>query len=375
MPRQPDKVEIVTDSGTFDKIESCQIVNDITAPTEASFRLGDDQAYAEIDDLVFPAQTFEVRLNGKPRLKGRAETNTYQGSDGVELELVVRTQLSDARYSSADPRVSVKKTSVEDFVLQCYKPLGLTKDDFTFGAFKAADLMTGKASNGDFVDLEPIKEDQAKVNPPETIFAAVERHLKRYGATQWDGPDGKIIIGRPDDEQAPIARLICTRQNRGQGNNILAFRFIRDFSELAREIAVYGNSPGKDIFKSSIKGSAIDEDVDAITFGGDLPHFNRLAIMIDQQAKTQAQADRNAQRELSARRRRKDAFEIQVDGWTYWNGSESIPWANNTTVDVDIEMLGGNQGRYLIVRTDLEYSTDNGLTTSLTMVAPGIWVI
>jgi hypothetical protein len=64
-----------------------------------------------------------------------------------------------------------------------------------------------------------------------------------------------------------------------------------------------------------------------------------------------------------------------VDSWSYWNGSEQIPWANNTTVDIDVEQLGGPVGRFLVVRVQLRLTLDGAATTSITVVAPGIWVL
>jgi len=377
VPRQPDRISVHTSTGEFDRFSRITITNDITSPTEAVLELGDDDAYNELRDLVAPGEDFTVRLNGKPRLKGRAEINVIPADpqNGIVIQLTIRTKLSDARYASGDPKTRVENSSVEEFLLALYKPLGFAKADFLFAPNNARDLITGllKGSNTVPEDFEAIKVKAAKVKPPETIYNAAERHLKRYGATQWHGPDGRIIVGRPDDTQDPTYRLLSKRGKQSRGNNVVRYRKIVDFSEVPSSVVVYGQTRGGDITKSPIKGVAVDAD--AFTLAANTGHFNRLVVMSSQQAKTQAQADRIAQRELSKRIRRKDAYEVTVDGWSYWTGTEQIPWANNATADLDFDAVGGNQGKYLIVRVDLDYDIQGSATTRLSLVAPGIWVI
>jgi len=376
MKRQPDIIVVRTPSGSFDKWESLRIVNDITSPTEAIFTIGDDGVWRELKDLVQPGGEFEVLLNGRPRLKGRAEVNELpmSASSGTVLSLTVRTKLSDARYASARPEVKVEQTSIKDFILEVYAPLGYTEKDFYFGenSFVARDLITGVAAGAaPPEDFEAIKVDQAKVQPPETIYEAVERHLKRYGATQWDGPTGQIIIGRPNDEQPPLYRLISKRNS--DGNNILTCRKTADWSEVPREISMYGASAGQSAAKQSMRGTVTNPTVQAVYDA--TGHFNRIVILPTQQGKDQQQVDRMAQREMSARIRRQDAYEVTADGWTYWDGEKHIPWANNTTTDIEVDTIGGPQGRYLIVKVELAMSSSTGTTSTMQLVAPGIWVI
>ena len=360
MPRKPDQITVESDDGgLFDAFESLTISNDILRTAEAKFELGDDNAFFELEEIIRPGNDFTVKLNGRPRLKGRAEVNMIPGSagGGVKLSLTVRSKMSDARYASADPSIKVEKSSIKDFLLLLFKPLGIVEKDFVFAPFTAADLMTGKAGDSTLAfEPDPIKVDQAKVNPPETIYSAATRHLKRYGATIWDAPDGRIIVGAPDDTQTPQFQLICCFPPDGQGNNLLDFRKIIDWSDVGKEINVHGSTAGQEIADAT-------------------GHFNRRVIIKNQGSKEQGQADRLAVRELSARSRTKDAWEIGVDGWTYWDGSAQIPWANNTTAEVNIAPAGGARGTYLIVATDLQLSVGGAVTTRLQLVAPGVWVI
>jgi prophage tail gpP-like protein len=374
--RQPDKIEVLTSEGTLDKFSSLEIRNDIAGPTEASFELGDDGAWSELKSVVTPGSSVIVRLNGKLRLTGRAEVAEVPGDagSGMAIRLTVRTKMSDARYASADPSVKVKDSSIKDFVLACYAPLGYTESDFAFAPFVARDLMTGEAGGAaPPFELEPIQEDQAKVNPPETIFEAVERHLRRHRATHWDSPDGRIIVGAPDETQAPKYRLQCKRGPASKANNVLRFNRIADWSEVPSEIVVYGQTSGRDITRASVKGVVEFGPVKDVA--GKTRHFTRKVILADQATKSLQQAEQKARRELSSRIRRYDAWEFTVDGWSYFDGTKQIPWATNTTTDVDVETLGGVQGRYLIHAVSCSLSTAASATTRLTLSGPGVWIL
>lgn len=375
MRRKPDKVVVEVSGCVFDRFESLEIVNDILGVTEARFTVGDDGSWARLERLVAPGRIFTVKLNDKLRMKGRAEVNNIPGNpaSGVVFDLMIRSKLSDARYASADPGITVTNTSIKQFVIRCYAPLGYAAADFkTSDELDDVELMTGKfRSRAGTKDVEAITPHQAMIQPPETICEAVERHLKRYRLLHWDAPNGQIIVGQPDENARPLYRLLAKTGRMGKANNIVSFERIKDWTNVARTVRVHGHTFGKDIVSSPFKGEATDADVDEVARR--TGHFNRLVLIQDMQSKDQAAAQRAADRELQARRRFKDALEITTDGWSFWNGTEQIPWAPNTTVDVDIDATGGPFGKYLITRTELRLTIDEGATTKLRLCRPKDW--
>lgn len=375
--RPPDVVTIESDAGSFDAFESLSIVNDIEGLTEATFAFGDESSWEALEQIIAPGEPFSVLVNGRPRMAGRAEVNDYSATvaSGFLVTLTCRTKLADARYRSAEPTVRVAKTSIKDYILALYAPLGYVESDFQFSEATARDLMTGKSQGGkDAVDLAPLQAEQAKVNPPETTYDAAERHLKRHHMTHWDGPDGKILVGAPDDTQAPLYRAICKKAGpASKGNNCGAIHRIRDWSEVAGDIAVFGTTPGREIAKTALRGAAVDLDLAAVF--AKTGHFSRPVIIPSEQAKTLDAATAIAARELSARKRRKDVWELTLDGWSYWDGNEAVVYAHNTVIDVDVEGGGASaRGSYLVHRVQLTYN-ESGLVTQLTAVAPGVWAI
>jgi len=370
--RKPDQIVVESAGTAFDGFESLEITNDITGPSEARLVIGDDGAWEELEQKVKPGTEWKVKLNNRLRLTGRAEVNEIPSDpdSGTLVQLTVRTKRTDAMVRSAEP-VTVQNTTIKAFILALYGQLGYGEADFVFGEFADVELMTGKSGAGkaNVDNLASITVEQAKVQPPETIHECAERHLKRYQATHWDGPDGKIIVGRPDDTQAPRYVLLAKRGAKS-GNNVLRCQRVIDWTDVPRKVRVYGHTFGRDITSSHFSGEAQDDDVDAVAAA--TGHFDRLVIVQDQQSKAADAAAKTAQRELSARIRRKHAWELETDGWSWWNGSEQVPWAPNTTVEVDVE-AGGPKGTFLIVRTVLKLDLEGAATTAITCVAPGVW--
>jgi prophage tail gpP-like protein len=369
--RRPDVIRVDTENGSFDAFERIEVVNDIFGPAEASFDIGvSRRAWREIGQFIRPGQLFDVYVNDRLRLRGRAEANEVHSSTngGTTARLTVRTKLMDARYASADPATKVSKTSIRDFILALYKPLGFKDKDFVFDPAVARDLMTGKAKGGKApVDLAPLQADQAKVQPPESIFDAAARHLDRHHLIQWDAGDGRIVIGSPD-KFAPSLYLLSARRGAASvANSICSFERVIDWSEVPSSLTVYGGTPGKDLARASLRYSVVDGQL----YGANLRtgHFHRPVLIPAEGVKTIAQAADKASREYAQRVRRKDAWEITTDGWSFWNGTESITWAINTAAELDIDTLGGPAGRYLITRVAMTASLDEKATT-LTLSSP-----
>lgn len=374
--RPRDVIRIETEKGAFDAFNSIQLVQDLFDSSTAAVEIGDDGTWKEIEQIVAPGKPFKVFCNGLLQMTGRCEVNEVpvEASSGTVVSLTCRTKMADARYASADPKTSFKDVSVKKFVLSLYAQLGYTEADFQFAPAADVDLITGKKrGHPDPIDLEPLKAEQAKVSPPETIVEAASKHLARHHLIHWDAADGRICVGRPDDTQAPFYRFLCKRGTQAAGNNVIGARRIKDWSEVPSELWVYGGTVGKDITKSAFRGLAVDLDLLAVA--ADAGHFHRAVIIPAEGAKSLAQATARAQRELAARSRRKDAWEFEIDGWAYWNGSELINYAINTTCDVDVETVGGvSNGRYLLSRIARSLDPKKGATTAVQVVAPGILV-
>lgn len=356
----------------FENFTTFAIHNSMTAPIESSFELGDDTGYSRISELVGLGARFRVFVNDRLRITGRVELHDAAISFDRSMTetFTIRTKLTDAIFSSAPARVRVSGVSIRDFILAVYKSVGLTAADFDFRGDVSRDLLTGRTSRGKRppIPIEPIKEDEAKVQPPESCFAAVDRHLRRHGFMHWDGPDGKIVVGAPDDKQEPSYALRLLKGIDGQYNNVIEATRGQDVSEAPTELGVFGT--GAKAGEPRLKASAVARNEDLLAAG-----FTRRAAIVDEAMRTRSFAERRAAREMSQRRRGLERITATVDGLAYRDGLDPIPWSPDTVADLYFELLGGALGAYYLEDVQMTRAADSGDLTRLTFVPKGVWLL
>lgn len=385
MPRHRDRIEIITSAGECKIASSVRLSQGMEEGAQLSLSCGDDRAWAAITRIFYPGQVAKLLLNGALQFTGRWEINHVPSDPhgGVTAELTARPRSADARYNTAvkgtgktaheDGDLSFQNISLKSYVLALFEPLGYSAADFQFDATADRDLVTGQKTGLPWlVDLEPLQQGRAKVQPGETVWDAFQRHIKRFHLLSWDGADGRIVVGRADDMAAPRYRLRAKRGSMSRANNILSATRTRDWSEAVSEVRIAGSTMGDDGDPRPLFGAAGDADVLAVA--NSTQHFRRrLLLPLEGQAVTQGLAEARARRELALRSKGKDAWELNVDGWSYWDGARSIPWAINATVDVDVDTIGAEgAGRYLIHKIQRTLDVHGSATTTLSIVAPGI---
>jgi len=364
------RVENLDGEGVLENFTSATITNSLTEPAETAFELGDDGTWEGINRAVSPGSRYRVFVNGRPRLTGKVELldAPFDASGGATVRFTVRSKLSDAWYQAADPNVRIKGASIKEYLLALYDNVGIFEDDFVFDAAAARDLMTGKQPGGGESppDLEEIEEEHLRPNPPESVYMAADRALRRHGLMHWDSPDGRIVVSSPNDEQAPLYSLRAMVGPPGRANNILSAVRTKDWTEVASHVVVYGKSGG--LQHATGKVRAVVEDEEVVSAG-----FFRPVIVIADTAKTQEMAEHAGRRERTARAKRKDAWRVTVDGLAFWNGGEAIPYGIDTTCEVVASVVGGPAGAYFVHRTTLERTPGNGDVATLEVVRRGVW--
>lgn len=360
-------------AGSLENFTSMMIRNDITMPSEASFEVGDDGTWNALGNIFEPGVEFQLFVNETPRMRGRVEMNDVplDPQAGAVVRFTIRTKLSDAMYASANQGTRVQGASIQDFVLAVYEPLGYTIDDFIFDQSTARNLITGRdATTGEIpADLERIKISEARVKPPETIYAAADRHLRRHGFMHWDDPSGKIVVGAPADDDDPTYTFNMYRQiGKSPMNNVLGATRSRDWSGVPSSVNVYGRGGKRGFTRSNVGATVNDGDVTTANF------YRPLHILAEG-IRTNELAVRAANRELANRSRRKDGFNIDVDGFSFWNGQESINYAPDTVAQINTDVAGGDGGAYYIHATTLTRDAAAGDACSLECVKRGIWTL
>lgn len=421
MKRPDDTITIESVGGevsvVVDRAMNYELAMSLRQPSIARFEVGDDRTWGAWRDVTRIGGQFRILVNNQPRLKGRMLTrNMPLSSDaGATVQLTVRTHLADAAFTACTPGLEVRGVTLQKLVLLAFERQGLTEADFDFRADLARDVITGRRSGQPNAaagirarlarleqdtsasleeitrqkrvlnqslqgaetrpvvpDLVEIQVAQANVQPGETVRAFVDRHLYRHGLMMWDGSDGRIVIGHPDDSQTPLYLLACLRDRaQSAANNIESASRLEDYEQVPTALWVYGRDGGKGYaVKGSVKASERDAVLSAIE-----PPLDRIVMILDQGVKTQELAEARARREMLGRSLAKDAWVLQTDGFSYWSGRERIPYAIDTVAELRVDLAERADGPYLIHECVMNGTPAGGHSTRLTAVGKGIWVL
>jgi prophage tail gpP-like protein len=370
MYEREETVTIESSGGTgrpirIDRATSYEVTTDLTAPSESRVEMGDNGTWAELKEAIAIGRRFRVALNGRGLLTGRLLMRglPLSASAGATVQLTIRTRLADAAFTSCD-NVNVKQATLKEIVLKAYATIGMTEADFEFNADVARNVMTGRSANhGAQVDLEAIKEQDARVQPPETVYAFVDRHLRRFGLLHWDGGDGKIVVGYPNDLQTALYMLRSTREY-PMNNNVLEAARTEDYEQVPGTLSVYGQGGGRDYKRARVSTSVMDA-----VLSGVAPDLRRKTMVIDESITSPALAAARAYREMAMRSLNSDSWDVTVRGWTY----RGIPYAVNTVADLVVDTASPTTAPMFIWRVSRSGNADNGHTARLTMAARGVW--
>jgi prophage tail gpP-like protein len=374
----------------FEDWTTFALTSTILQPAEASFELGDQTGWDRLSELLELGSEFRVFVDDRLRLTGRIEqlNSASDARQSSTQRFTVRTKLSDAVFSSAPQNVRLQGRTVREFLLALYADIGLGESDFDFRGDVSRDVMTGRITKGPgafsrrrgvdgrliadppagFEAVEETEEN-SKVQPPESIFEAADRVLRRHGMLHWDGPDGKIVVAPPNDMQDPIGVLRSIRgedDTAGQFNNILSLERDQDVSQAPTEMGVFGSGGKASFARASV--SAVVRNQALIDRG-----FRRRAIVLDEAMVSKSVATRRARREFVTRSRGLDLLTVTVDGLSYRDGAEPVPWAPDTTVDIIDDTLGGVLGIYYVEDVRMSRDASSGDVTRLSLVRQGVW--
>lgn len=354
-----------------DRATQYEIVTDLTQPSCARFEMGDTGTWTAIRDALAIGTRFQVSVNDQTRITGRMLTRNLPVSAGAgaTVQAVIRTLLADAMFTTVDPGIGVRNATLKDIVLGAFKRMGLTEADFVLRADLARNVLTGRSDpNQPALEIHNLREEEARPQPPESVHAFCERHLSRFSLMMWDAPDGRIVIGRPDDTQSPTYLMTMRRGPAARANNLLSATKTEDYEAVPARLWVYGVGGGKDQSKARVKFALPDDTLEAVT-----PVLDRRVVIIDEGIRTQAQAEARARKEMLWKSLAKDSWALETDGLSYWSGSRVVPYVIDTVADVNVDVAGAASGPYLLWQVTLRGSATEGHRTTVTGVRRGVW--
>jgi hypothetical protein len=354
----------------LDRATNYELATDLTAPSEARIEFGDNGTWSALKDAISIGRRFRIGLNGRSLMAGRMLTRMLpvSASAGATVQLTIRTKLADAQFTSCDP-INVRGATLKTIILKAYATIGVTELDFNFNADVSRDLITGKGINTSAaVDLTALTEQDARVQPPETVYSFVDRHLRRFGLLHWDGPDGRIVVGKPNDEQ-PASYLLRLSRESPRGNNLIDARRTEDYETVPGEMFVYGQGGGRDYTRARVKASVTDKTLIA------LPVLRRRTMVIDESITTVSLAQARARCEMAMRSLMRDSWDLTTPAWCHYYSTRFIPYAIDTVADLYVEVAGFASAKHYIWRATYSGSPQDGHTARLSAAAKGVWVI
>jgi prophage tail gpP-like protein len=209
----------------------------------------------------------------------------------------------------------------------------------------------------------------------ETTLAFLQRHLRRFGLMIWDGPDGRVVVAEPDDDQDSIYEFRCFRDEAGQGNNVTRIARIEDVSGVPTSLSVFGYSGGLDYQRSKVSTLVTNQALieSGFALGGEAVVGFRPMVIVDDGVRTAELARRTANREFSERARRSDVIAVETD--RYADADDGAVYAIDTCCEAYVETLGGAAGKYYIEEVTYQLSVDAARRCAISASKAGSWVL
>lgn len=254
--------------------------------------------------------------------------------------------------------------------------------------------------NGARRDLKTLKLDQLKPHIGEGAYAMINRIISRLGYRLWMSADGNgVIIDKPDFTSSPNQKLI-RKTEQSQHNNIVEGDSVLNIESQPSCIVATGNTTTDDDDVVTIKVIAINElagldennqPIESVKniltrykaakvlplrkelyrFGNQQsPTFSINFIpspmfIKDDESRNLTQLQCFARKQLSLKQKEFYVVNYTVEGMSY----HGKPWAVNTMVEIDDDVLGIHKNMWVLSKT---FSKDRsgGTYTQLTLINP-----
>jgi len=240
VPMPSDTVQIYVGGKVHDDWESYEVDSDLLIPADA-WRVTLSLPEGELPDAVTEGVAVEVRVGGELVMVGRIDDIGDEISKGgLHFDISGRDGAA-VLIECSSPIFVAQMVSLADVVAKVVKPLGVKqiRIDSSTTALR----------------------EKINVEPGETAWDTLAHAAEANGLWPWFDPDGTLVIGGPDYDQAPVATLAMRRN--GQDNNVLRIRRHRSVSGRYSEITVLGQrrgtglEEGKHALKATIRDIGI----------------------------------------------------------------------------------------------------------------------
>lgn len=369
-------IRIETEGGdSFDAFTSAEVLTSVIRSSEASFEVGDDGSWQDLKELADLGQKFVAYVDETPRIRGRVEvlSSDVDPRRSSTVRFVVRSAISDLESSDVDLSIRIKNATIKEVIDQAIgrnalDPQPTNIPPVIYRSDVARNLMTGRKTKGGAApkNIAAMTEQQAAPQPGDTKKVFIDRHLMRHGLMMWDGPDGEIVVGEPDDDQEAVYHFRCLLGPDSVYNNCNVLARTRDATGAPTHLTVFGSGGGRDFRRSKV--SAFHQNSELIAQG-----FDRRLTLIEDGVKNKDMAQRTAARIYAERVRKIESVTLTTHGHSHEDGDWRTAYSSDTTADLIFETVGGPLGLYYVESVLSRVSPGGGDTTELQMVVAGTW--
>lgn len=386
MAGENDRVRIVLggeESFNFSQYEVSQRF--FAVPSAFSVRIGSGSTVKGLMAKYPPGTSYALHVGDVLQHSGR--TDGYAPEDGngaTQMTLRGRDALAQLHDDHVVAERSFSNLSFKELTIACIEAAGIAGYSLVFSndtnakairndvkvrwlhANEAADA----ARAGQPVFHQQITETKqrflrAKVG--QTWYAFLKKELDRAGFFLFAGPDeNNFVLTGPTTEQEPAFELIRQRGSERNSVNVLRARHRNETTGRFAHYTIFGRGGGGKFGRSKVKGSFDDAELFEL---GLTKHY----AAVDDDAKTQSQADFLARRKCAEDRRAGWTLQYTVHGHTApligAAGRRGI-WAVDTIVRVRDDEYGINGNLWVEGVTFRGEAKNDGATTELTLMRP-----
>lgn len=301
-------------------------------------------------EIILPSQVkegspVEVRLGGELVLTGRIDERDLAVEPAQHVLQMSGRDGAAVLLDCSSPILTLQQLTLEQVVAKIVRPLGLARV-----------RVDAKATS---------LREKFSCEPGDSAWDALRRAAEANGLWPWFEPDGTLVVGGPDYDQAPVATLVMRRD--GVGNNVEQLREKRCLQDRYSEVTVLGQAhaggtgAGERDGRHNVRAVVRDDGVSVY----------RPKVLVDHEAINEQIAAARARKAISDARVKSYALQATVKGHRTVGG---VLWKPGQRVNVRSEPHDLDATFFLMARRFIG-GDGAGQRTMLTLKEDRAWVL
>lgn len=346
MPTPSDEVRIMVGGKVHGDWDSYEIDSDLLIPSDA-WRVRLSIKDGELPASVVVGVPVGVWVGDDPVLVGRiGDIDDEVDKSAAHFDISGRDDAAALLDCSA-PIFTAQMVSLADVVTKVVRPLGINN----------IRILADKTATREKINVEP----------GEKAWEILTNVAEANGLWPWFEPDGTLVVGGPDYEQAPVATLVL-RKN-GRGNNMLRLQRRRSIAGRYSQVTVLGQKRGTNLEegKHALKATERDNGV----------AWYRPLVVVDYDAESEALCRTRARKLLADSRLKSFTLVAEVSGHRIvapGNPGDGLLWKPGQRVHVISERHKIDATFFLMARK-FTGGRDQGKRTVLTLKEDRAWLL